>query len=117
MSIINENSQNIVLTITKGRHYEEANQKADVVQENYSYKKDKVYVGLDVHKRSISVAIWINGQMETTFNTPADYPRLIELSRVRCIAPFNLFIIRPEGPKERIARLRRDRLRQPLIKP
>jgi len=41
-------------------------------------KKDQVYVGLDVHKRSISVAIWINGQVEITFNMPADYPRLTE---------------------------------------
>jgi len=40
--------------------------------------KDKIYVGLDVHKKSISLAIWRNGQIELTFNTSADYARLIK---------------------------------------
>ena len=41
-------------------------------------QKDKIYVGLDVHKTSISVAIWLNGQIELTFNASADYARLIK---------------------------------------
>ena len=41
-------------------------------------QKDEAYVGLDVHKKSISVAIWLNGQMELTFTTSAHYARLIK---------------------------------------
>ena len=41
-------------------------------------QKDEIYVGLDVHKKSISVAIWLNGQIELTFKTSADYARLIK---------------------------------------
>ena len=41
-------------------------------------QKDELYVGLDVHKKSISVAIWLNGQIEITFNTSANYARLLE---------------------------------------
>jgi transposase len=44
-------------------------------------QKDKIYVGLDVHKKSISVAIWLNGQIELTFNASADYARLIKQLR------------------------------------
>ena len=40
--------------------------------------KDKIYVGLDVHKKSISVAIWLNDQIELTFTASADYARLIK---------------------------------------
>ena len=39
-------------------------------------------MGLDVHKKSISVAIWINDHVDITFNTSADYPRLIEKLKV-----------------------------------
>lgn len=41
-------------------------------------KKDRVYVGLDVHKKSISVAVWINDHIELTFNCPPDHSALIE---------------------------------------
>ena len=41
-------------------------------------QKDEAYVGLDVHKKSISVAIWLNGQMELTFTASANYARLIK---------------------------------------
>lgn len=40
--------------------------------------KDKIYVGLDVHKKSISVAIWLNGQIELPFNTSTNYATLIK---------------------------------------
>jgi len=40
--------------------------------------KDEVYVGLDVHKKSISVAIWLNGQIELIFTPSADSTRLIK---------------------------------------
>ena len=59
-------------------------------------KKDKVYVGLDVHKRSISVAIWINGQVEITFNTPADYPRLI--GRLKLLKKALKMVVYEAGP-------------------
>jgi transposase len=35
-------------------------------------------VGLDVHKKSISVAIWLNGQIDLTFTASANYARLIK---------------------------------------
>ncbi len=38
--------------------------------------EDNVYVGLDVHKKSISVAIWCNDRIDITFSMPADYARL-----------------------------------------
>ena len=41
-------------------------------------KKDKIYVGLDVHKKSISVALWLNDRIDMTFNASADYARLIK---------------------------------------
>ena len=41
-------------------------------------KHDQVYVGMDVHKASISVAIWINDHIELTFNSPVKYADLIE---------------------------------------
>jgi len=41
-------------------------------------KKDIIYVGLDVHKKSISVAIWLNNRIDLTFNASADYARLIK---------------------------------------
>lgn len=59
-------------------------------------KRDKVYVGLDVHKRSISVAIWVNGQVEITFNTPADYPRLIE--RLKLLKKALKMVVYEAGP-------------------
>jgi len=31
-------------------------------------KKDKICAGLDVHKKSISVAVWLNNQIGMTFN-------------------------------------------------
>jgi transposase len=39
-------------------------------------QEDKVYVGLDVHKKSIAVAIWYNDRIDLTFTMPADYVRL-----------------------------------------
>jgi len=39
-------------------------------------KNDKIFVGLDVHKKSISVAICLNGRVELTFNTSACPRRL-----------------------------------------
>lgn len=41
-------------------------------------KRDRVYVGLDVHKKSISVAVWINDHIELTFNCPPAHAVLIE---------------------------------------
>ncbi len=41
-------------------------------------RKDCLYVGLDVHKDSISVALWLNGRISKTFRTPADYQLLTE---------------------------------------
>ena len=41
-------------------------------------KKDQIYVGLDVHKKSISVAIWRNGVVELVYNTSPDPQRLIQ---------------------------------------
>ena len=40
--------------------------------------QDKLYVGLDVHKKSISVAIWLNDALAITFTTSAESARLIQ---------------------------------------
>ena len=46
--------------------------------------KDKLYVGLDVHKNSIAVACQLNGRIALTFNTSARHDPLIrELLRVK----------------------------------
>ena len=45
-------------------------------------KHDQVYVGLDVHKASISVAVWINDHIELTFNSPVKYADLIDKMRI-----------------------------------
>jgi transposase len=37
----------------------------------------KVYIGLDVHKRTIYMAIWYNGRIVITFSLPSDYGHLI----------------------------------------
>ena len=39
---------------------------------------DEVYVGLDVHKRSIHVAIWLNNGIALTFVSPPDYEKIIQ---------------------------------------
>ncbi len=43
-------------------------------------KKDRnrrIYIGLDVHKRSIYLAIWYNGKIVLTFSLSSDYDPLI----------------------------------------
>jgi transposase len=45
---------------------------------------DKLYVGLDVHKKSIYVAIWLNGQLVLTFVMPAKVEKVVSmLERLR----------------------------------
>ncbi|HUW19241.1 MAG TPA: hypothetical protein VMW16_08065, partial [Sedimentisphaerales bacterium] len=39
---------------------------------------DKIYVGIDVHKESCSVAIWLNDAPAIDFVTPADNKKLSE---------------------------------------
>lgn len=41
-------------------------------------RKDRVYVGMDVHKNSISVAVWLIDRVIKDFRAPADYDRLIK---------------------------------------
>lgn len=41
-------------------------------------RKDQLYMGLDVHKKSISVAFWLNGRIVKDFKTPVDYQLLAE---------------------------------------
>ena len=41
-------------------------------------EKDDVYVGLDVHKASIHVAVWKNGSLATAWVTSADYVALAD---------------------------------------
>jgi transposase len=40
--------------------------------------KDRLYIGLDVHKKSISVGIWHNDHIALTFNTSPSPQRLIQ---------------------------------------
>jgi transposase len=40
-------------------------------------EQDLVYVGLDVHKKSIYVAIWLNGQLGLTFVMPANVGKVV----------------------------------------
>ncbi|MHC4755787.1 MAG: IS110 family RNA-guided transposase [Planctomycetota bacterium] len=42
-------------------------------------KDDEIYVGIDVHKRSHSVAIWLNDTPAIDFVMPADNKKLVEL--------------------------------------
>jgi hypothetical protein len=42
-------------------------------------KDDEVYVGLDVHKESYSVAIWLNDAPAIDFVMPADDKKLLKL--------------------------------------
>ena len=42
-------------------------------------KDDEVYVGIDVHKKSYSVAIWLNDTPAIDFVMPADNKKLIKL--------------------------------------
>lgn len=42
-------------------------------------ENDEVYVGLDVHKKSYSVAIWLNDAPEIDFIMPADNQKLLKL--------------------------------------
>ncbi|HUT30137.1 MAG TPA: hypothetical protein VMX13_10125, partial [Sedimentisphaerales bacterium] len=41
-------------------------------------KDDKMYVGIDVHKESCSVAIWLNDAPAIDFVTPADNKHLTQ---------------------------------------
>lgn len=46
--------------------------------------QDKLYVGLDVHKKSTHVAIWLNGKLEQTFVMPAKIDKAMAmLERLR----------------------------------
>lgn len=58
------------------------NRKHKSIKDIVFSEKDCVYVGLDVHKKSISVAIWINDHIELTFNSPVDYQDLIEKMKI-----------------------------------
>ena len=40
---------------------------------------DELYVGVDVHKKSYSVALWLNGAPAIDFNMPADNSQLVKL--------------------------------------
>jgi len=42
-------------------------------------KDDKVYVGIDVHKKSHSVAIWLNDAPAIDFVMPAENEKLVKL--------------------------------------
>ena len=52
-------------------------------------KADQIYVALDVHKKSISVAIWLNGRIEQSFSSPADHLQLIEKLKMQMVAPLD----------------------------
>lgn len=49
-------------------------------------KDDEVYVGIDVHKGSHSVAIWLNDTPAIDFVMPADNKKLVKLLEKLCIA-------------------------------
>jgi len=45
---------------------------------------DEVFVGIDVHKETYHLAVWLNGAIVLTYVTPADNPALVrQLSRLR----------------------------------
>lgn len=59
-------------------------------------RKDHVHVGLDVHKHSIAMAIWINDHIAREFTTPIDIPLLIE--RLQQVKPALRKVVYEAGP-------------------
>lgn len=45
---------------------------AELVQQDWPHKDDWLYVGVDVHKKSYAVAIWLNDTLAVDFVLPAD---------------------------------------------
>jgi hypothetical protein len=60
MSKINEIFQNIFI-LRKDGAMKRLTKKQNWFKQQNLTQKVKIYVGLDVHKKTISVAIWLNG--------------------------------------------------------
>lgn len=69
-------------SFTKGRPLKKLTKKHKRIKEITLSKKDRVYIGLDVHKKSISLAVWINDHIELTFNSPMVHTALIEKLKI-----------------------------------
>jgi transposase len=52
------------------------NKGAQAMNQTLSYTQSPVYVGIDVHKKSYSVAVWFNGQLIKKASMPADLEKL-----------------------------------------
>jgi transposase len=60
--------------------------KSDILKNKKFTKRDRLYVGLDVHKVSHHVAFWLNGRIVKTCVIPADNIKVLEILKPYRIA-------------------------------
>ena len=61
-------------------------------------KDDRLYVGVDVHKKSDAVAIWLNNALAVDFVMPADNPQLASmLEKLRIALKLIVYEAGPTG--------------------
>jgi len=57
-------------------------------------KDDDIYVGIDAHKQSYSVAIWLNDAPAIYFVMPADNIKLLKTARNKGVVQNRIFFKR-----------------------